>query len=174
MAQSLDANAWTHLNPLKRLRMRWESAEGRRRERERERVAGRAMTRAFCAKTRRRPSSETTLGSLPQARPPPRVFCHPRRRRFASFAPPSLFPSTLSRRSGLRGPAVKGCVVLKGTLKRMPPDANCAVRERLALSATGHQERPRDDSLRATARFIETIVTRRCSISIGRVCRCRN
>lgn len=47
-----------------------------------------------------------------------------------------LRPSLSSRRrlrSGLRGPAVKGRDVLKGTIKRMPPDANCAVRERLAL-----------------------------------------
>lgn len=82
------------------------------------------------------------------------------------FAPSLIFLSTLSRRSGLKGPVVKGRVVLKGMLKRMPPDANCAVRERLALFAT---EWLRDDSSRATARFVETIVTRRCSILIDYV-----
>lgn len=41
----------------------------------------------------------------------------------------------------------------------MPSDANCAARERLALSAMDCQEGLRDDSSRATARFVETIVT---------------
>lgn len=124
---------------------------------------GRAMTRAFYAKTRRRSSSETTLAS--SAATPSTPLSDDR----GVFAPSPIFPSTLSRRSGLKGPAVKGRVVLKGTLKRMPPDANCAVRERLALFATDHQERLRDDSSRATARFVETIVTRRCSILIDYV-----
>jgi len=110
------------------------------------------MTRAsFCAKTCRRLSSTTTLGNSVEHGPfalplDPSVICPP-----LGIVPSPLFLPTLSRRlrSGLRGPAVEDRVVLKGTLKRMPLDANCAVREQLALSAANREERPRDDSSRA-------------------------
>lgn len=77
---------------------------------------------------------------------------------------PSLSLSTSSRRlrSGLRGPAVKGRDMLKGTLKRMPPDANCAVREQFALSAVSHEEWPRDDFSSTVARFVEIVVIQCC------------
>jgi len=75
----------------------------------------------------------------------------------SSATTPSIL-ATLPRRSGLRGPAVKGRAVLKGTPKiRTPPDANCAVRERLALSVRPAMKSNDDEGMRAT---IETVATR--------------
>lgn len=150
VVESLDANAWTHLNLLK-LRMRWERERGGGEGRKEGNEGGRkgddscvlcknAQTSVFGDNSQLVVSSATT----------PSTSLSPDGG-LLSFALPPLFPSTLSHRSGLRGlAAVKGRVVLKGTLKRMPPDANCTVRERLALSAIKNdremisREQPRD------------------------------
>lgn len=72
---------------------------------------------------------------------------------------PSLFPPTLSRRlrSGLRGPTVEDRVVLKGTLKRMPLNANCAVRECRSLCPPPTVKSDRG-MIPGERRFVETVV----------------
>lgn len=126
------------------------SAEGRGEGRGK----GRRLVR-FVQKTQTAVLAETTL-VVPRAPPSPALpeFIAP------SLSRPSFSLSTSLRRlpavrSRLRGPAVKSDV-LKGTLKRMPSDANCAVREQLALSAA--RRRPRDDFSNTVRRFVEIVV----------------